>query len=420
MERNPKGSDAVLSVGALTVLIKDSLETAFPSVAVEGEVSNAKLASSGHLYFSLKDRDAVIQAVMFKFRLGTLDFDIADGMKIVARGAVSVYSARGQYQLIVNSARRAGLGDILAMIEERKRTLQAEGLFDPDRKRNLPRVPSRIAVVTSPTGAAIHDILTVLRRRNSGIKVIILPTAVQGEGAGDMIAARIRQANRMKLADVLIVGRGGGSLEDLLAFSDEAVVRAIASSEIPVISAVGHEVDWSLSDFAADVRAPTPSAAAELVAESRETLSREVEQFHDSLESAMRARLEYARLALETFTPGDVETRFMRIYLPIARRFDEARDELAAFCARRLREAGHRLELAGTALALASPQAILQRCYSIVRKADHPDMSAGKGQEGLQGAGPAIRNASELQKGEAVHIMFSTGSAIAEVGEVRP
>ena len=418
MEKRQKNSDSVLSVGALTSLIKDNLETAFSSVAVEGEVSNLKMASSGHLYFSLKDRDAIIQAVMFKFRFSSLDFDIADGMKIVARGAVSVYAARGQYQLIINSARRAGLGDILAMLEERKRKLDAEGLFDPEKKKSLPRIPSRVAVVTSPTGAAIRDILTVLKRRNSGVEVIILPAAVQGEGAGDMIAARIRQANRMKLADVLIVGRGGGSLEDLLAFSDESVVRAIAASEIPVISAVGHEVDWALSDFAADVRAPTPSAAAELVAESRLTLSREVEQFKIALESAIRARLEYARLALEAFSPADVETRFMRIYMPIARRFDEARERLATLVRQRLQDAGHRFALANAALELASPHSILERGYSIVRKVSLHGSDSGQRGSALPGEGPAVRASAELQQGDSVHIIFSTGSALAEVGEV--
>lgn len=293
---------AVLSVGALTNLIKNSLETSFSSVSVEGEVSGAKISSSGHLYFSLKDRDALIQAVMFKFRLSGLDFELVDGIKVIARGGVSVYAARGQYQLIVQSMKKAGIGDILAMLEERKQRLSAEGLFDQANKKPLPAYPSRVAVVTSPSGAAIRDIINVLSRRNAGIDVLLLPAPVQGDEAAGIIAARIRQANRLRLADVLIVGRGGGSPEDLLAFSDEEVVRAIAASDIPVISAVGHEIDWALSDFAADLRAPTPSAAAELVAESREILLSEVEQFGGALKSSILARIEYARLSLGIFS----------------------------------------------------------------------------------------------------------------------
>jgi len=265
-------SSEPLSVSALTNLIKGTLEGFYSSVAVQGEVSNAKLSSSGHLYFSLKDREALIQAVMFKYRLSFLGFEIRDGMKLIVSGGVSVYAARGQYQLIAQSARIAGTGDILAMLEERKRRLAAEGLFDEDKKRPLPRFPSRVALITSPSGAAVRDIIHVLGRRNAGVDLIILPCPVQGEGAAEIIAARIRQANRLSVADVLIVGRGGGSLEDLLAFSDEAVVRAVAESEIPVISAVGHEIDWAICDYAADLRAATPSAAAELVAESRATL----------------------------------------------------------------------------------------------------------------------------------------------------
>lgn len=401
---------SALSVGALTLLIKNSLETSFSSVTVEGEVSNSKLSSSGHLYFSLKDKEAMIQAVMFKFRLSDLDFDLSDGLKVVARGAVSVYAARGQYQLIVQTLRKSGIGDILAMLEEKKRRFAAEGLFDQDRKKPLPRFPSRVAIVTSPTGAAIRDILNVMGRRNAGIDILLLPAPVQGEGAAEIIAARIRQANRLKLADVLIVGRGGGSPEDLLAFSEESVVRAIAASDIPVISAVGHEIDWALSDFAADLRAPTPSAAAELVAESRDILQREVEQFGGALESAVRARIEYARMALSVFSPQDVEARFMRNFMPVARRFDDARETVVTSIASLLLAIGHRVTLSETSLELASPEAVLKRGYSIVRK-----VSSGSGPS----SGSIVRSASQIEADESLQVIFSSGSARVDVREVK-
>lgn len=411
-------SKSAISVSALTFLIKNNLETAFPTLYVEGEVTNAKLSSSGHLYFSLKDREAMIQAVMFKFRLAALDFDLADGLKVVAKGSLSVYAARGQYQLIVQSLKKSGAGDILAMLEERKKRLAAEGLFDPERKKPLPRFPARVGVVTSPTGAAFHDILNVLGRRNAGVDVLLLPAPVQGEGAAAAIAARIRQANRFRLADVLIVGRGGGSLEDLLAFSDEAVVRAVAESDIPVISAVGHEIDWSLCDFAADLRAPTPSAAAELVAESRETLLREVEQFGGAIEASMRARIEYARMALAAFATDDAEARFMRIFMPAARRFDEAREALAAETLSRLRDASHRVALCDTSLELASPEAVLKRGYAIVRKGGASAAQALKSQDFPLGSGSIVRQAGEIKTGETLNLIFSSGAASAEVREV--
>jgi len=410
---------AVLSVGALTNLIKNSLETSFSSVSVEGEVSGAKISSSGHLYFSLKDRDALIQAVMFKFRLSGLDFELVDGIKVIARGGVSVYAARGQYQLIVQSMKKAGIGDILAMLEERKQRLSAEGLFDQANKKPLPAYPSRVAVVTSPSGAAIRDIINVLSRRNAGIDVLLLPAPVQGDEAAGIIAARIRQANRLGLADVLIVGRGGGSPEDLLAFSDEEVVRAIAASDIPVISAVGHEIDWALSDFAADLRAPTPSAAAELVAESREILLSEVEQFGGALKSSILARIEYARLSLSAFSPEDVETRFMRILMPIARRSDDARDELSAGMKYRLLKTAHRIELCDSNMELASPEAVLRRGYSIVRRKVPAEAWTSGTRDSPLGLGEIVRSGSVLSADETLQIVFSSGKARVVVREVR-
>lgn len=255
----------VLTVSQLTKLIKSHLESRFPAVEVEGEISNFRPSSTGHYYFTLKDKGAMISAVMFKNRLGTLRFIPADGQLVRVRGRISLYELRGSYQIICESMERAGEGEILAMLEERKRHLAAEGLFDAGRKKPLPLFPKRIGVVTSPTGAALKDILRVTRRRNPGLDIVVIPTAVQGEEAGAKIAAQIRAAAGVPGLDLLIIGRGGGSLEDLLPFSDEEVVRAVAECPLPTLSAVGHEIDTALSDYAADGAAPTPSAAAELV-----------------------------------------------------------------------------------------------------------------------------------------------------------
>ncbi|MCL2205999.1 MAG: exodeoxyribonuclease VII large subunit, partial [Treponema sp.] len=227
-----------LTVTELTELIRRTLEGGFPQVVVEGELSNFKPSSTGHLYFTLKDSGASIQGIMFKNRIRSLTFEPRDGMLLKVRGGLSVYAQRGTYSIVVEEMERSGEGDILAMLEERKRKLAAEGLFDEQRKRPIPRFPETVGVVSSPTGAALRDILNILKRRARGVRVVILPAPVQGAEAAPVIARRIEQANHWRMADVLIVGRGGGSLEDLLPFSEEVVVRAVASSRIPVVSAV--------------------------------------------------------------------------------------------------------------------------------------------------------------------------------------
>ena len=400
-----------LTVSELTRRIRQTLEDEIGSVWVEGEISNCRPASSGHLYFTLKDRGAMLQAVMFRYRTRSMGFEPADGMLVRARGSVTVYAARGQYQLLVEGMEKAGEGDILAMLEERKRRLAAEGLFDEDRKRALPRFPSRVAVVTSPTGAAIRDILNVLGRRNAGLGVVVLPAAVQGEEAAAQIAAQIKAANRLKLGDVIIVGRGGGSIEDLLPFSDEAVVRAIAASRIPVISAVGHEIDWALSDFAADLRAPPPSAAAELVSESREAVERQIAQFGTELETAIMSRLDRARLLIGRFEPTAVEARFQRILMPFASRLDEAVADLSAGIGAALDARSRRVELSARELIAMDPAAVLARGFAVVRRASFAD-------SGGPARGAAIRDASELGPGDTLDIAFSSGRAAAEVLEV--
>lgn len=394
----------VLTVSQLTGLVKEVLEEGFPAVAVEGEISNCRPASSGHLYFNLKDSGSMIQAVMFRYRNKGLGFEPRDGMLVRAHGAVTVYAARGQYQILVERMELAGEGDILAMLEERKRRLAAEGLFDESRKRELPRFPERVAVITSPTGAAVRDIINVVRRRNPSLGIVILPAAVQGEAAPGELVAQLERANRYRLGDVIIIGRGGGSLEDLLPFSDEAVVRAVAASGIPTVSAVGHEIDWSLSDFAADLRAPTPSAAAELVSESRAVIEGELSQIRGELETAIKSRLERSRLLLARFEPASVEAQFMKLLAPSLRRFDEAREGLVRGVQDRLGEERRRLELAGASLEAASPEAVLARGFAVVRDSE----------------GRAVRDSASLETGEMLDIRFARGEARARVEGVKP
>ncbi len=358
-----------LTVSALTDRIRQTLEHGFAEVAVEGEISNLRPSSTGHLYFTLKDGGAAISAVMFKNRLRTLDFVPADGQLVHAAGALSVYAQRGSYQIVCEALEAAGSGDLLAVLEERKRLLAAEGLFDQARKKAIPRFPASVGVVSSPTGAAVRDILNVLSRRAAGIRVVILPTQVQGPEAAPAIKRRIEQANRWRLADVLIIGRGGGSLEDLLPFSDEGVVRAVAASEIPVISAVGHEIDWALSDYAADLRAPTPSAAAELVSANRTETRERIREVSAALLRELAGKIERARLLARPFDPQDLEYRFRSILQPRLVRFDDAKEGLLAALAERVDHGRQRLALARATLAGASPLAILERGYSLVTNA---------------------------------------------------
>jgi exodeoxyribonuclease VII large subunit len=377
------------TVSELTGLIRQNLESAFPQLVVEGELSNFRPSGSGHLYFSLKDPGAKIDAVMFKNRLSFLDFEPKDGMLLRVRGRISVYPQRGNYQLVCEDMELAGAGDILAMLEKRKRALAAEGLFDSERKKPIPRFPETIGVVSSPTGAAVQDILNILGRRAAGVRVIILPSLVQGDDAAAIIARRIEQANQWNLADVLIVGRGGGSLEDLLPFSEEVVVRAVADSAIPVISAVGHEIDNALCDFAADLRAPTPSAAAELVSGSRGEALEKIISLKEEMEHVIQSKLDRGRLLLRPFSIDDLERRFRAILQPALVRFDDAKESLINSLKERLNEYRRRLELAGTSLEAGSPLAVLERGFSVVMN---------------ESTGKILRRASDAKPGDRLSI----------------
>ncbi len=392
--------ERIFSVSEITSLIKESLESGFPAVSVEGEISNFRPAASGHLYFSLKDKDALIQAVMFRGKAMGLRFQIADGALVRIRGSLSVYPARGNYQIICDSMEQSGEGALLAMLEERKQRLASEGLFDAERKRPLPGFPERVVIITSPTGAAIRDILNILRRRNSSLNVLVLPALVQGAEAPAQLIQMLRIANQHRLGQVIILTRGGGSLEDLLAFSDEELVREIAASEIPVISAVGHEIDWALSDFAADLRAPTPSAAAELVSAERAQTLLEVRALKDLLERETRRRVQEIKGLLRQFSAEELEYKFRNIYQPILMRFDDAKEELFAALGASVQELRHRAQRALASIEASSPLSILSRGYSIV--------SLG---------GKTLRDSHEIEPGKLVDIRFHSGRAAARIQE---
>lgn len=292
----------ILTVSQLTSLVRGVLEENFEHVWVDGEVSNLAMPASGHLYFTLKDTGAQLRCVMFRASARVLKFRPRDGMGMIVRGRITVYEQRGDYQLLVEYLEPRGIGALQLAFIQLKEKLAKEGLFAEEHKRSIPSLPQRIGVVTSATGAAIHDILNVLNRRFANVEVLLRPVKVQGEGAADEIAEAINDFNRYGAVDVMIVGRGGGSLEDLWAFNEEKVARAIHRSRIPVISAVGHEVDFTIADFVADLRAPTPSAAAELVVKSKEELASRVDFLSHRLVQGMRRMLAEAGGDLDTLS----------------------------------------------------------------------------------------------------------------------
>jgi exodeoxyribonuclease VII large subunit len=281
----------ILTVSELTANLRDTLEMTFPEVWVEGELSNARVWQTGHLYFTLKDGSAQIKGIMFRSALRYLKFKPEDGLHVVVRGRISIYDQKGEYQIVGEHMEPHGYGPLQLAFEQLKKKLAAEGLFDPGRKRPLPSLPRRIGIVTSIDGAALRDIVRVLRRRYPNAHLVIAPSRVQGEDASGEIVRALRQVARISGVDVIIVGRGGGSLEDLWAFNEERVARAIAACPVPVISAVGHETDFTIADFVADLRAPTPSAAAELVVKRKDEFYGHIDRLAGRLQSAMRNRL---------------------------------------------------------------------------------------------------------------------------------
>lgn len=388
----------MFSVSEITSLIKQTLEGTFNDVTVEGEISNFRPASSGHWYFQLNDNDAAIQVVMFKQKSWRLQFVPKDGDRVRISGNVSVYAKRGSYQLICEHMTKTGTGDILALLEERKRQFAAAGYFDQERKRPLPSYPKRIGVVTSPTGAALRDILQVLDRRNPTIDILVLPATVQGENAAKTIADQIDVANRFNLADILIVGRGGGSLEDLLPFSDRLVVEAIVASEIPIVSAVGHEIDWALSDFAADLRAPTPSAAAELVSSDLNELLEGVHQNVERMAHILGSRIALAKSRVDLFKPKRMAPYFSRRLEQAHFRSDDLYEQMRQAVKTRITAAHATWESLRRQLQALSPMAVLDRGYAIVTYTD------GK---------KVVLDAAQLEQGDPISIRFARGMATA-------
>ena len=393
----------VLTVSRLNALLKDLIEDNFLQVWVEGEVSNFVVPASGHGYFSLKDETAQVRAVLFRSQLRLLDFRLENGMQVLCSGRLSLYPQRGEVQLVVESLEPRGVGGLRVAFEQLKARLAAEGLFAEEQKRPLPLFPRRIGVVTSATGAAIHDILNVLRRRGAGLQVVLCPVRVQGDGAAQEIAEGIADLNRQGGMDVLIVGRGGGSLEDLWAFNEEVVARAIRGSAVPVISAVGHEIDFTIADFAADLRAPTPSAAAELVVKSRLELEGHIDHLALRLAAQMQGRLQ---LLAER-----VQGLGRRLRSPLQelelrrRRLAESERRLRDALARRQAEARSQWAVLAGRLDSLSPLRTLARGYAIVF---------------AEKSGLAVRRAAEVAPGDSLRIRLSRGELRAVVETVRP
>lgn len=393
----PRG---VLTVSQLTGAVKEFLETGFPAVTVEGEITGLRSTTGKHLYFSLKDEAAVLKVVWFSWA-SRGNSPPTEGQQVRISGRLAVYEAQGVYQLVVSTVEAVGLGDILARLERLKRQLEAEGLFDPGRKRPLPPFPEVIGLVTSPTGAALQDMLRILQPAVRA-QIRIFPVLVQGGDAAAQIAGMIDYVGQLRLADVLVVGRGGGSVEDLLAFSDERVVRAVAGCPIPVISAVGHEVDSPLCDFAADSRAPTPTAAAEILARPWTALEQVPREFRIDLEQAVTARLDRARLTLAEYRSDRLKESFQRVLQPFYQRYDFARDALRQAWADRVAELKRRLELSRTTLEALDPYAVLDRGYVLV----------------TDPSGTPVTSTAHQVPGQTLSLRFHDGRTQVQVEEV--
>lgn len=382
----------VISVSRLVELFKDLLEENFVEVLVEGEISNFSQPSSGHSYFTLKDDRGQLRCAMFRSHARLLRFTPENGIKVICRGRASVYTQRGELQLIVEGIEPAGIGGMQLAFEQLKQKLAAEGLFAVERKQALPGFPQTIGVVTSATGAAIHDILNVLRRRGAGLKVLLRPVRVQGEGAAQAIAEAIADLNREGSSEVLIVGRGGGSLEDLWAFNKEIVARAIAASKLPVVSAVGHEIDFSIADLVADLRAPTPTAAAELVVKNREEVERHCDQLLIRLGRVLQGRLEFLRvrfanLQRRLISPLETLQQRRQQLLDLEQRLQRGIVWKQTAVKNRLQQLAERLNA-------LSPLQVLARGYALAR---------------LMPAGTPLHDVQQIKVGDLISVQLGQG-----------
>ena len=390
-----------LSVSDLTSLIKTTLEEGFYGLKVTGEISNFRPASTGHWFFTLKDSTCAISAIMFKGSSWKVNFTPQEGDQVTVTGSLDVYGARGTYQLKCNTMEKSGNGDILALLEQRKQKYAQLGYFDESHKKPLPSQPQRVGIVTSPTGAALQDILQILSRRAPSLDILILPATVQGNTAGQTIANRIHQANLLLLCDVLIVGRGGGSLEDLLPFSEDVVIQAIYDSQIPVISAVGHEIDWALSDFVSDVRAPTPSAAAELASQGILDNQLRLKNLHQVMVDSLRHRLQLLTQRLLRTRPQEMQSSMLHTlekkeYLLVNahQNMVQAQKDIFTFYTQKV-------QLAKRELQALSPLAILARGYTVI----------------TDPSGKLIHSRQEAKVGANLTLTFIDGSRKALIEE---
>lgn len=399
-----QASRRVLSVAGLTAQIKSALQTDFGSVWVEGELSDVTRPQSGHIYFTLKDADAQIRAVMWRSTAEQLRFRLEDGMQVICGGGLDVYPPRGTYQLVVRKLEPQGVGALQLALKQLQQRLAAEGLFDRRYKKPLPRFPRRIAFITSPTGAAVRDFLEVLRDRWVGADLLVIPTRVQGDGAAREIALAIAAAHRLRpRPDVLVVGRGGGSIEDLWCFNEEPVVRAIFAAEIPVISAVGHEIDVTLADLVADVRALTPTDAGQLVAPATEELWVALRNLRQRLAQALRHRAAEARARWQALAENRVFRRPLDAIHERQRRMDELEIRLQRAAQRRLESARDQLASSANRLEALSPLAVLARGYSLTEEVDSRKL---------------IRNANSLHVGDQIRSRFASGQTISTVTRI--
>ena len=390
------------SISELTAQVKGLLEESLPACWVEGEISQYTHHGSGHRYFTLKDSSAQLSAVMFKWQASQLAFEPEQGMLALVYGHISVYERGGKYQFYATQIKPSGVGELALAFEQLKIRLEAEGLFDANRKRPLPPYPKKVGVVTSPTGAAIRDIIQVLGRRAPGLQVVLCPARVQGEGAAPEIAKAIADLNQLDDIDILIVGRGGGAPEDLWAFNDEGVAQAIYQSSKPVISAVGHEIDYTIADYVADCRAPTPSAAAEIVVGERNALRERVAEHRDRLQTAMDRRLGGLEERLRHYNPQRLLTRLndrlqqQNLYL------DERRQDLFTALDWFLRTRTEAMRNAATRLDDLSPLTSLARGFAMAEKTTD---------------GRLVRASADIQPGDKLKLRFRRGGAICSVEE---
>ena len=392
----------VYTVGEILAEVSEALSTGWRHVSVVGQVCDLKRYPSGHVYFSLKDEGGKLSAVMWRSDATRLRFTLEEGLETVARGTLGLYAARGQFQIQVEGIEPVGIGALALAFEQLKRRLSAEGLFAAARKRPLPQLPKRIALVTSPSGAAVSDILHVLSRRHPRIVVTIFPVRVQGPEAAGEIAEAIRRANRVGIFDVLLLARGGGSAEDLAAFNDEGLARAIAASAIPTISAVGHETDWTIADLVADLRAPTPSAAAEIVIGAEEELERRLKLAVRSLRQSVARRLAQMRHLATRASSAESLHRFRYRVSRERLRFDGARATAARAVRRRLEAARGTLTALGAQLSALDPLAVLARGYAVAFPA---------------GGGRPVTDAAAVAIGDRLRIRLHRGALGVTVTE---